>query len=186
MRFILVNDQREHLSSSSPLMSVSQSVSQSVGPGNSTCRTDVDSVSVGGGTQVPALGQPTDQRPPSSDLWLDRAAAHCPGVAWAAFIAQPRTTPPVCPRPLVPPRCRRRPGGAARAHAGRVRVHGACPLWRRSPTSFFGSMAGQSGSTLPRRGLASLHRSTAHHPSRLPPPARPAPLWVGGPAGCVM
>jgi hypothetical protein len=58
-------------------------------------------------------------RPPSSDLWLDRAAARCPGVAWPACIAQPRTTPPVCPRPfkrpLVPPRCRRRPGGAARA-----------------------------------------------------------------------
>jgi hypothetical protein len=37
-------------------------------------------------------------------------------------------------------------------------------------------VAGQSGRTLPRCGLASLHPSTARHPSRLPASAPPAPL----------
>jgi hypothetical protein len=56
-------------------------------------------------------------RPPSSDLWLDGAAARCPGVAWPACIAQPRTTPPVSPRPLVPPRAARQRVCEARRHA---------------------------------------------------------------------
>jgi hypothetical protein len=46
--------------------------------------------------------------------------------------------------------------------------------WRCPPTSFCGSVAGQSGSTLLRHGLKSLHRATARYPShslarRVPP-----------------